>query len=162
MARLRRRRPTPDRVLPHVSRLRRARLRADTAKVAVTFSAGPGAAGRMSVSDERSTMASEPTIHRYPVEHEGAFVNAYLVETEPSVVAVDALAKLPDSRGMRAGLEPLGKPLRAVLLTPSRPDHYGGLTQLVAGDDVPVIALQGVIDTIARDDEMKEKILRPM
>jgi len=107
-------------------------------------------------------MASEPTIHRYPVEHEGAFVNAYLVETDTSVVAVDALLMVSDSRAMRAGLEALGKPLRAVLLTHSHPDHYGGLTQLVAGDDVPIIAPQGVIDTIARDDEMKEEILRPM
>jgi glyoxylase-like metal-dependent hydrolase (beta-lactamase superfamily II) len=63
---------------------------------------------------------------------------------------------------MRAGLERLGKPLRAVLLTHSHPDHYGGLTELVAGDDVPIVAPQGVIDTIVRDDPVKEEILRPM
>jgi glyoxylase-like metal-dependent hydrolase (beta-lactamase superfamily II) len=61
-----------------------------------------------------------PTIHRYPEQHEGAFVNAYLVETELSVVAVDALLTVSESRAMRAGLERLGKPLRAVLLTHSR------------------------------------------
>jgi glyoxylase-like metal-dependent hydrolase (beta-lactamase superfamily II) len=49
-----------------------------------------------------------------------------------------------------------------VLVTHSHPDHYGGLAELVAGDDVPIIAPQGVIDTIARDDEEKERILRPM
>ena len=63
---------------------------------------------------------------------------------------------------MRAGVERLGKPLAAVLLTHSHPDHYGGLTELVAGDDVPIIAPQGVIDTIVRDDPIKEEILRPM
>ena len=78
------------------------------------------------------------------------------------VVAIDSLLTVSDSRAMRAGLEELGKPLHAVLLTHSHPDNYGGLTQLVAGDGVPIIAPQGVIDTIARDDDEKEQILRPM
>jgi glyoxylase-like metal-dependent hydrolase (beta-lactamase superfamily II) len=107
-------------------------------------------------------MRSEPTIHRFPLEHEGAFVNAYLVETESSVVAVDSLLTVSESRALRAGLERLGKPLQAVLLTHSHPDHYGGLTELVAGDDVPIIAPQGVVEVIARDDDAKEQILRPM
>jgi glyoxylase-like metal-dependent hydrolase (beta-lactamase superfamily II) len=107
-------------------------------------------------------MPEEPTIHRYPAQQEGAFVSAYLVETDSSVVAIDGLLTVSESRAMRQGLDALGKPLRAVLLTHSHPDHYGGLTQLVAGNDVPIIAPQGVIDTITRDDDTKEQILRPM
>jgi glyoxylase-like metal-dependent hydrolase (beta-lactamase superfamily II) len=107
-------------------------------------------------------MGSDPIIHRYPEQCEGAFVNAFLVETDAGVVAIDSLLTVSESRAMRAGLERLGKPLRAVLLTQSHPDHYGGLTELVAGDDVPIVAPQGVIDVIARDDETKEQILRPM
>jgi len=107
-------------------------------------------------------MGTEPTIHRHPEMTEGAFVNAYLVETDTGVVAIDSLLTVSESRAMRAAVERLGKPLRAVLLTQSHPDHYGGLTELVAGDDIPIIAPQGVIDVIARDDQAKEQILRPM
>ena len=107
-------------------------------------------------------MLDPPTVHRFPMKHEGAFVNAYLVETASGAVAVDALLTVSDSREMRQALEAIGKPLQAVLLTHSHPDHYGGLVELVAGDDVPIIAPQGVIDTIVRDDPLKEQILRPM
>jgi glyoxylase-like metal-dependent hydrolase (beta-lactamase superfamily II) len=107
-------------------------------------------------------MAESPKIHRFPTQHAGAFVNAYLVETDTLVVAVDSLLTVSESRAMRLGIESLGKPLAAVVLTQSHPDHYGGLTELVAGDDVPIVAPQGVTDAIARDDAEKEQILRPM
>jgi glyoxylase-like metal-dependent hydrolase (beta-lactamase superfamily II) len=107
-------------------------------------------------------MTDQAAVHRFPVEQQGAFVNAYLVETATGVVAVDALLTVSDSRAMRQAVERFGKPLQAVLLTHSHPDHYAGLAQLVAGDNVPVIAPQGVIDTIARDDELKEAIIGPM
>jgi glyoxylase-like metal-dependent hydrolase (beta-lactamase superfamily II) len=107
-------------------------------------------------------MADQPTVHRFPTTHEGAFVNAYAVETESGVVAVDGLLTISDSSAMREALEGIGKPLRAVLVTHSHPDHYAGLAQVVADDDVPIIAPQGVIDTIARDDAAKDAIVGPM
>jgi glyoxylase-like metal-dependent hydrolase (beta-lactamase superfamily II) len=87
--------------------------------------------------------------------------STHLVETGAGVVAVDSLLTVSDSRSMREALERLGKPLQAVLLTHSHPDHYAGLAQLVAYDDVPIIAPQGVIDTIARDDALKDEIVGP-
>lgn len=89
-------------------------------------------------------------------------MNAYLVEGENCVVAVDALLQVSAATEMRAALDGLGKPLVAVLLTQSHPDHYAGLGILTAGLDVPIVAPQGVIDTIARDDAAKDAIVGPM
>jgi glyoxylase-like metal-dependent hydrolase (beta-lactamase superfamily II) len=107
-------------------------------------------------------MSAVPTIHRFPVEHEGAFVNAYIVETASGVVAVDGLLQVSAAKEMRAAIERLGKPLLAALLTHSHPDHYAGLAEVVAGDVVPIYAPQGVIDTITADDAVKDQIVGPL
>jgi glyoxylase-like metal-dependent hydrolase (beta-lactamase superfamily II) len=107
-------------------------------------------------------VGGDPLIHRFPAQRAGAFVNAYLVETESGVVAVDGMLTVSAAREVRAAIDRLGKPLRAALLTHSHPDHYAGLGEIVAGDDVPIIAPQGVIDTIAADDATKERIVGPM
>ena len=107
-------------------------------------------------------MAANPTIHRFPVEHEGAFVNAYLVETASGVVAVDGLLQVSVAREMRAGIDRLGKPLLAAVLTHSHPDHYAGLGEVIAGSDIPIYAPQGVIDTISADDAIKDQVIGPM
>ena len=52
-------------------------------------------------------MAGEPVIHRYPRQQEGAFVNAYLVEIDSGVVAVDSLLTVQphDARRTRRARE---------------------------------------------------------
>lgn len=107
-------------------------------------------------------MSAPPPIHRCESSPAGALVNAYLVETPAGVVAVDSMLTVSDSRALRGRLEALGKPLLAALITHAHPDHYGGLVELVAGDDVPIVAVAGVDDVIRRDDDVKEQILRPM
>jgi glyoxylase-like metal-dependent hydrolase (beta-lactamase superfamily II) len=103
-----------------------------------------------------------PLIHRFATGPEAALVNAYLVETASGVVAIDGTLTVSSGRALRARVEELGKPQLAVLITHAHPDHYGGIVELVAGDDVPVIATTGVAAVIERDDAVKEAILRPM
>jgi glyoxylase-like metal-dependent hydrolase (beta-lactamase superfamily II) len=105
---------------------------------------------------------TEPIIHRFPVEQEGAFVNAYLVETSSGVVAVDGLLQVSAAKEMREGIDRLGKPLLGAVVTHSHPDHYAGLGELLAGADVSIYAPQGVIDTIAADDALKNDVIGPM
>jgi glyoxylase-like metal-dependent hydrolase (beta-lactamase superfamily II) len=107
-------------------------------------------------------VAADPTIHRFPLKQEGAFVNAYLIETASGVVAVDGLLQVSAAREMRAGIDRLGKPLLAAVVTHSHPDHYAGLSEVVGGSDVLIYAPQGVIDTIAADDPIKDQVIGPM
>ena len=104
----------------------------------------------------------ETRIHQHSTGPGGALVNAYLVETGDGIVAVDGTLTVSDGRALREQLESLGKPLLAVLVTHAHPDHYGGIVELVADDDVPVVATVGVDAVIRRDDAAKEEILRPM
>jgi glyoxylase-like metal-dependent hydrolase (beta-lactamase superfamily II) len=89
-------------------------------------------------------------------------VNAYLVEGERELVAVDSTLTVSGGRELRERAEAIGKPLAAVVLTHAHPDHYGGAVELVAGSDAPIVATAGVAEVIRRDDAMKEEILRPM
>jgi glyoxylase-like metal-dependent hydrolase (beta-lactamase superfamily II) len=106
-----------------------------------------------------STMGTV-TVHRF--EASLFPVNAYLVETSTSVVAIDATLGVSDGKTLRSRVEALRKPLAAVIITHAHPDHYGGVAALLGGADVPVYAVAGVNDVIRRDDAAKEQILRPM
>jgi glyoxylase-like metal-dependent hydrolase (beta-lactamase superfamily II) len=84
------------------------------------------------------------------------FANAYVIEGRSGTVVVDALLTRPGSRDLRARVDALGKPLLAIVLTHGHPDHYGGIAQLVEGqNEVPVIAMAGVDRIVRRDDAMK-------
>jgi glyoxylase-like metal-dependent hydrolase (beta-lactamase superfamily II) len=97
-------------------------------------------------------MSDKPKIHTHASGEEGLAVNAYLVETEKGVVAVDATLTVSEARAFRAELEALNKPLLAVLLTHPHSDHVAGLTELVGSPEVPILALPS-IDKVMRETE---------
>src|SRR4051794_30496543 len=111
---------------------------------------------------QRHDFTNQVTIHTHACGEGGIFVNAYLVETSNGVVAVDATLSESESRGLRAELEALGKPLLAVLVTHPHPDHVAGITNLVAGDSPRIIATEPVLELMRRLEEPKRKQWTPV
>jgi glyoxylase-like metal-dependent hydrolase (beta-lactamase superfamily II) len=103
-----------------------------------------------------------PQAHRIESEVAGTPVNAYLVEGERELVAIDATLTVSGGRAVSERIEATGKPLAALLLTHAHPDHYGGAVEVVAGSEAPIVATPGIDAAIRRDDATKEAILRPM
>ncbi len=103
-----------------------------------------------------------PVVHTYRSGASGLFVNSYLVEGEEGIVAIDAPLLLSDGRAFRARLEALRKPLFGVLITHPHPDHYNTVTQLLAGEEIPVIALADVDGEIREHDDAKRAQWSPL
>ena len=103
-----------------------------------------------------------PIVHTYRSSESGLFVNSYLVEGAEGVVAIDAPLLLSDGRAFRARLEALKKPLLGVLVTHPHPDHYNTIGELVAGEEVPVIAHGDVDLEIRARDEAKRAQWGPL
>jgi glyoxylase-like metal-dependent hydrolase (beta-lactamase superfamily II) len=101
-------------------------------------------------------------VHTYRSGETGLFVNSYLVEGTEGVVAIDAPLLVSDGRAFRARLEALKKPLLGVLITHPHPDHYNTITELGAGEDVPVIAHADVDREIRAKDDAKRGQWGPM
>jgi glyoxylase-like metal-dependent hydrolase (beta-lactamase superfamily II) len=101
-------------------------------------------------------------IHRIESTVGDTPVNAYVVEGEQGVVAIDGTLTVSGGRSIKERIEATGKPLAALLLTHAHPDHYGGAVEAIAGTGAPIVATSGVDEAIRRDDETKEGILRPM
>ena len=103
-----------------------------------------------------------PIVHTYRSGEAGLFVNSYLVEGADGVVAVDAPLLLSDGRAYRARFEALRKPLLGLLVTHPHPDHYNTISELLAGEDVPVIAHADVDREIRASDDAKRAQWGPM
>jgi len=104
-----------------------------------------------------------PKIHTVTASPGGILVNAYLIEGDTGVVAVDSALTVSDARKLRAQVDALGKPLVAVLLTHGHPDHYNGVATLVEGrSEVPIYSTAQVTQVIRESDAAKEAQWKPM
>ena len=96
-----------------------------------------------------------PVIHTYRAAETGLFVNSYLVEGESGVVVVDTSLLASDIQALRARLNALKKPLRAIVVTHAHPDHFNGVAGLVSDGEVPVYAAAPVARVITEIAEAK-------
>jgi glyoxylase-like metal-dependent hydrolase (beta-lactamase superfamily II) len=109
------------------------------------------------ISSYRHELAGNIVVHTHACGEGGIFVNAYLIETDSGVVAVDSTLTESESKTFRKELETLGKPLLAVLITHPHPDHVAGITNLVGNDSPKILATQSVLDLMHKLEEPKRK-----
>lgn len=84
-------------------------------------------------------------------------VNAYLIETDNALVAVDSFMIVPDAIALRDLALKICKPLIAIIITHGHPDHYNGNSILLeAFVGIPVISTQGIKECIRDSVDAKE------
>jgi glyoxylase-like metal-dependent hydrolase (beta-lactamase superfamily II) len=83
-------------------------------------------------------------VHAHKSSESGIFANAYIVETNRSLVAIDATLTVSEARSFRDRLTKLGKPVKAVLITHAHPDHVAGISEWLPSSDTPIYAVQSV------------------
>jgi glyoxylase-like metal-dependent hydrolase (beta-lactamase superfamily II) len=107
-------------------------------------------------------MPTALSVHQHASAEGGIFANAYLVESDSGVVAIDATLTVSESRAFRMEFEALRKPLLAVLVTHAHPDHVAGIGTLVAGSDVPIVALRSVTAMMRAIEDQKRAQWQPI
>lgn len=135
-------------------------IRAGAALIALV--ALSGALGGCESVSRLAAPAAPARIEAFHSGEAGIFANAYLVETRSAVVLIDATLLESTSRALRERIAATGKPLKAVLLTHGHPDHYNGVTNVLGGAAVPVLATAGANQVIREQDAAKEKQWAPV
>jgi glyoxylase-like metal-dependent hydrolase (beta-lactamase superfamily II) len=105
-------------------------------------------------------------IHTHSSGESGIYSNAYLVETDNGVVAIDSTLTVSESNSLKSKIEAIDKPLLAILLTHPHPDHVAGVTNLMnsrnVSENVKIVATPEVDRIIRATEEPKRKQWTPI
>src|SRR2546426_11520503 len=100
-----------------------------------------------------------PKIHTHNCAEGGIFANAYIIETQNGLVAVDATLTVSESKSLKNRIDSINKPLLVILLTHPHPDHVAGVTNLLLGssssNNIPIVALYSVAKLMRITEEPK-------
>lgn len=102
------------------------------------------------------------SIHMLTSSERSFLTNAYLIETENALVAVDSFMIVSDAMALRDLALKICKPLISIIITHGHPDHYNGNSVLLeAFPGIPVISTQGITDCIRDSVDAKEVKWKP-
>ncbi|MDQ3836799.1 MAG: MBL fold metallo-hydrolase [Thermoproteota archaeon] len=112
------------------------------------------------------TQQQMPKIHTHSSGEMGIYSNAYLVETDNGVVAIDSTLTVSESNSLKSKIEAIDKPLLAILLTHPHPDHVAGVTYLInsrnVSESIQIFATPAVDKIIRATEEPKRKQWSPV
>lgn len=98
-------------------------------------------------------------LHVWTAPVAGTARNLFAIETAEALVVVDAPFRRSDGRAAAAWLAGLGKPVAGVVLTHAHPDHTFGLTAMLDGAEVPVVATDAVAEAMRSTDAAMAKVV---
>jgi glyoxylase-like metal-dependent hydrolase (beta-lactamase superfamily II) len=102
------------------------------------------------------------TIHAHKSGEVGIFANAYAVETEESLIVIDATSTRSEAGAFGQKLNAIGKPVAAVLITHAHPDHVAGLSVWLTHPETPVYAVSSVDRLLRAIEEPKRAQWEPV
>jgi glyoxylase-like metal-dependent hydrolase (beta-lactamase superfamily II) len=107
-----------------------------------------------------------PKIHTHSSREGGIYSNAYLVETDDGVIAIDSTLTVSESSSLKSKIEGIDKPLLAILLTHPHPDHVAGVTNLInsrnVSENIQILATEAVDRIIRATEEPKRRQWSPV
>ncbi|WP_157973444.1 MBL fold metallo-hydrolase [Blastomonas sp. UPD001] len=104
-----------------------------------------------------------PQTTLFPAPADKFFVNSFIVETDDSVVVIDAQFLLSTARALADAVEAKGKPVAGIVVTHPHPDHFNGLPVLLERfGPVPVFANKPTIDVMVATRDAKRAAWTPV